>query len=570
MPINAKDVLKRYKRQKSDRSNWDSLWQELADYIVPRKNFIITKPLQGGSRQTNRLFDSTAIFANERLASTMQGTLTSSAFPWFSLKMRSEELNEVEEVKKWLEESSSMVLAALRQSNFESEMQELYLDIGGFGTGGMFIGERELERSGRFPGFRFRAMPVGNYTITEDEEGRVVSVFYEFELSVTAAEERFGKTNLSDDSQRKLDDDNKKDDKIKILHAVFRRPGINENQVTVTTPSRLLPWASLFIEIEKRKKLQEKGYHEFPFIVPRWAKAPGETYGRGPGMTALPDIRTLNRAVDLRFRAWAKAVDPPLSVIDRAVIGRVRLTPASINPTRSHDAIREIITQSRFDVSNVNEDRLIQSILRIFFHDLVQFRRKEGTPISATEAGIIFSLMERLLGPTLGRIRSEALAPLVNRLFRMMLRAGVLPRIPNAVLRAVEQNQAQIDVRYEGPLARAQRSAEVEAVEAVAALLLPLREAFPDIMDIIDADEMARGVAEQRGLPQRFIRSKASIVKIRSVRQEAQRQEREAANMERAAQALGKAGPGLRALGGLKPDQGSQRTPGIPQEAIAA
>ena len=45
----------------------------------------------------------------------------------------------------WLEDSVNRMLNTFNQSNFGSECQELYVDIGGFGTGSLFTEEVVAE-----------------------------------------------------------------------------------------------------------------------------------------------------------------------------------------------------------------------------------------------------------------------------------------------------------------------------------------------------------------------------------------------------------------------------------------
>ena len=67
---------KRYRTLQSQRSNWEKHWQELADYMLPRKADIVKKRTQGDKR-TDLIYDGTAIHAVELLASSLHGMLTS-------------------------------------------------------------------------------------------------------------------------------------------------------------------------------------------------------------------------------------------------------------------------------------------------------------------------------------------------------------------------------------------------------------------------------------------------------------------------------------------------------------
>ncbi len=93
---------RRFKQLQSQRSNWESHWQELADYMLPRKAEITRKRTQGDKR-TERIFDGTAIHAVELLASSLHGMLTSPSTPWFSMRYRNPALQGDDEANEWLE-----------------------------------------------------------------------------------------------------------------------------------------------------------------------------------------------------------------------------------------------------------------------------------------------------------------------------------------------------------------------------------------------------------------------------------------------------------------------------------
>ena len=78
---------RRYKTLHTQRSNWEKHWQELADYMLPRKADITKKRTQGDKR-TELIYDGTAVHAVELLSSSLHGMLTSPSTPWFSMRYR--------------------------------------------------------------------------------------------------------------------------------------------------------------------------------------------------------------------------------------------------------------------------------------------------------------------------------------------------------------------------------------------------------------------------------------------------------------------------------------------------
>jgi hypothetical protein len=142
------------------------------------------------------------------------------------------------------------------------------------------------------------------------------------------------------------------------------------------------------------------GYNEFPYLVPRWSKATGEIFGRSPSYNALPDIKTLNKAVEIGLKAWAKAIDPPLLVQDDGVIGRVRTTPAGITVVRNDGAVKPLQIGSNWQITDLKENQLRTAIRQAFYSDQLQLQ--DGPQMTATEVQVRYELMQRLLGPTLG------------------------------------------------------------------------------------------------------------------------------------------------------------------------
>ena len=84
MKLNVEQIIARFEKLHSDRVTWENHWQELADYILPRKNEIQRVPTPGEKRNL-RLFDSTAQQSNELLAGALHGMLTSPTNLFFSL-----------------------------------------------------------------------------------------------------------------------------------------------------------------------------------------------------------------------------------------------------------------------------------------------------------------------------------------------------------------------------------------------------------------------------------------------------------------------------------------------------
>ena len=272
------------------------------------------------------------------------------------------------------------------------------------------------------------------------------------------------------------------------------------------------------------------GYNEFPYLVPRWSKATGEIFGRSPSYNALPDIKTLNKAVEIGLKAWAKAIDPPLLVQDDGVIGRVRMTPAGITVIRNDGAVKPLQIGSNWQITDMKENQLRTAIRQAYYSDQLQLQ--EGPQMTATEVQVRYELMQRLLGPTLGRFQSEFLNPLIERVFGIMFRAGALMTAPDII------RDTTIDVEYVGPLARSQRMEEAVAIERLYQLAMNIAQVDPAIMDNIDHDNAIRMRAKLLGVPKTVMRGTDQVQEMRAAQAEAQQQAAMAQQAQSQAQAM--------------------------------
>jgi hypothetical protein len=141
-------------------------------------------------------------------------------------------------------------------------------------------------------------------------------------------------------------------------------------------------------------------------------------------------------------------------------------------------------------------------------------------------------LMQRLLGPTLGRFQSEFLNPLIERVFGIMYRAGALMPEPDII------KGSKIDVEYLGPLARSQRMEEAVSIERLYQLAMNVAQVDPAIMDNINHDEAIRLRGNLLGVPKTVLRGKDEVEEMRNARAEQQQMAAMAQEQQAQAQAM--------------------------------
>lgn len=489
---------RRYKTLKSQRTNWESHWQQLADYMLPRKADITKKRMQGDKR-TELIFDGTAIHAVELLAASLHGMLTSPSTPWFSMRYRDPELQQNDVANEWLEASLDQMYKAFQRSNFQQEIHELYYDLVVFGTAAFYV---EAEPNG----IRFACRHIAEICVSENQDGRVDTVYRHFKMSARAIAMQFPEPNLSAKIKKDLEDDPYKEHDL--VHVIYPRSEAGGKA------SKDKPVASVYYTADDKQLLSESGFDEFPFMVTRFVKDSVSTYGRSPAMTALPDVKMLNKMSETTIKAAQKQIDPPLMVPDDGFMMPIRTTPGSLNFYRSgtRDRMEPLQIGANNPLGLNMEEQRRNAIRQAFFVD--QLLLGQGSNMTATEVLQRNEEKMRLLGPVLGRLQAELLQPMISRSFALLLRGGLLPTPPE------ELQGMDIDIEYVSPLAKAQKLTDLQSMLRGFEVMLQMAQVAP-VMDYLDEDGLVQYVVETTGMPARVIRGKAEVDQMRRAKAEA-------------------------------------------------
>ena len=523
----TKGLLSRFDRLQGQRENWETHWQEVADYMQPRKADV-TKRRARGDKRMEQVFDSSPIQAVELLAASLHGMLTNPSTPWFTLRFKDEEIENDDEAKLWLEASTDAMYTAFNRSNFQQEIFELYHDLITFGTAAMFIEEDDDDI------IKFSTRHINEIFIAENDKGRIDTIYRKFKISARAAIQKFGQT-VSADVQTKA----KKDpyEEIEILHAVYPRTDFNPNKRDKAN----MPFESVYMEYKNGNELSVGGFREFPFVVPRYLKASNEIYGRSPAMTALPDVKMLNEMSKTTIKAAQKQVDPPLLVPDDGFLLPVRTVPGGLNFYRSgtRDRIEPLNIGANNPLGLNMEQQRRESIRAVFYVN--QLMMQQGPQMTATEVIQRNEEKMRLLGPVLGRLQSELLKPLIDRVFAVLLRNNMLPQAPEFL------SGRDVEIEYVSPLAKAQKSTELQSIMRAVEILGSLANVAP-VFDYVNFDNLVKHLADIVGVPQKILKTQSQVNAERQAQAQQQEQMQSMQQLQQVAKAGGDIAPLAKAL----------------------
>jgi hypothetical protein len=524
----AKDLFRRFNKLKSQRQNWESHWQEVADYMMPRKADI-TKTRSKGDKRTELIFDSSPLHALELLAASLHGMLTNPSVPWFSLSFKNTNVIDKDAANEWLESATEKMYDVFNRSNFQQEIFELYHDLITFGTASMYVEEDDDEVC------RFSTKHIGEIYIAENAKGRIDTVFRKFKISVRAAVEKFGIENFSTKVKAMYQKDPYEE--IDLLHVVYPREKFDPKK----KDAKNMPFASCYLELEEKNEISVSGFNEFPYVVPRYLKASFEIYGRSPAMTALPDVKMLNEMCKTTIKAAQKQVDPPLLVPDDGFILPVRTVPGGLNFYRS--GTRDRIEPLNIGANNplgLNMEEQRRNAIRDTFY-VNQLMMQSGPQMTATEVIQRNEEKMRLLGPVLGRLQSELLKPMIDRVFAIMLRKKMFIQPPDFLA------GQDIQIEYVSPLAKAQRNSELQSITRALQLFGSLSNIAP-VFDHIDTDALVSHLADLVGVPAKVLNSQSQVNAIRQQKQQAAQQQQQMQMLEQVSKAGGAIAPLAKAL----------------------
>jgi hypothetical protein len=526
----ASALMKRYQTLQTNRSHWESHWQELGDYVCPRKADI-TKKRTGGDKRTELIFDGTAIHAAELMSASLHGMLTNAATPWFDLRYENDELNGDDEAKEWLEGATDVMYQHLARSNFQEQIHELYSDLVTFGTGVIFIENDDDD------GFRFSTRHIAEVYVSEDEQGRVDTVFRKYKTTARAAVRQFGDAKVTQRVAKLNTDDPYAE--IELLHIVMPREDRDRRKRNAVNK----PFASIYLDPGEKMIIGESGFDEFPYCVPRFLKASFEIgYGRSPAMTALPDTKMVNKMSEIVIRASQLQIHPPLMVPDDGFMLPVRTTPGGLNFYRSgtRDRIEPLNIGANNPLGEMQLEQRRQAIRAAFYVD--QLILGTGPQMTATEVVQRTEEKMRLLGPVLGRLQAELLQPLIGRCFAILSRQKAFAAAPPVLL------DGKINIEYVSPLAKAQRTGDVQGILQMIEFLMPLMQLDQGVADYLDMDGLAKHIIKVTGTPATVVRGEGEVSGIRENRAAAMQQEQELMAAQQVATAAGEAAPALRAV----------------------
>lgn len=517
---------------KTERAPLHAELQDVVDYVRPSAGSFISPNQSPNQPRTSvgKLYDDTAVNSLHLFASGLMSMTVRPDELWMNLLAPDEALNQRDDVRLWLYQATSAMYSVFNSPKlgFYPSAHTFALEAGSFGT--MVTGQFSSPKN--FINFNTRFL--GECYIGQNMDGEANTVSREFRVPASDFQKRFG--SVPEVVQKELGT-GRPNTLFDVVHMVTERD-INDTVQGSKTPGNK-PFSHDYFLVQSKETLSKGGHDEFPWQVSRWTQYAGDTYGRGCAIEALPSIRMLNQMSKDNLRVGNIAADPAWQVPDDGFMLPLRTSPRSVNYYRAGDPDSRAYPL-RSDFSGVPfsvelEDRRARMVQRMFYTDLMLSVLNKNKEMTLGEVQQIVEEQSRMMVPYVLRLQKEWLSPMIDRVFAMCYRAGIIPPPPDVL------KGRDLVVEYRSPISQAQKSVYAVRLQRAMSLVTPIAQVDQSVLDNLNLDRTTKWLmADVFGLPASVLNNESEVKQIRTNRAKVSMEESQKQDMMAAADAQAK------------------------------
>jgi hypothetical protein len=411
-------IKKRRAKAWDGRAPWQSIYQEAYDFAVPMR-----RPAGPGKlKYTDRLFDMTAPMSAMYFAGQLQRDLFPAGQPTFVLEpgpiaAMALGKSERDKLERILEGTSALMHPFFLAGDWDTAIHEMCIDLA-VGTGALLPVKGTPDKP-----VHFCAIPFDQIAVGVDAFGRVN--FVSWKQDGLDMEQIVGAFPNG------------------IFPGDFVEKAKNTNSTTVTLYQDFYQdqdpqggWHFVAYVDQSVVPIAHERYRTQPIAVPRYYRVPGESYGRGVILTALPTIKTLNKVQELALKTAAISM---LGIWGYRSGGTfnpdtVRMGPGEFWAMQSTGGvlgpdITRLDTPGSLNVANVLVGDLQGQIKQAMFD--TRLPEYQGTPRSASEMAARMQQRTNIHIGAFGRLVNEIMPIIVPRVAEILYDFRLLPQVTN-------------------------------------------------------------------------------------------------------------------------------------------
>jgi hypothetical protein len=538
----ARDVLSRQNEFEHERSEYEQVWEQVAEFCDPdapdqfrnRGSSGRGNQAERSERRGARVYDNTINSAANRLAAGMESLVIPQSEKWHGISTAAIDDEETDEEMEWGEGLRDFLFGMRYSapSHFVPATQACIRNVVRYGPAYLYAEEG-------FDGtlIRYSSIPVVEAYIARNR-WEVVDTFHrKYERTARQCAQLFGYDKLPAIIKTMVDDPAKQEEKVTLLQCVKPREERRTYRIGNTTDYLDTEFVSYHVIESEAEIVKESGFRTFPVATFSWRRYEGDTYGISPTIEALTTVREINAVRRTTLRSLQQVTDPALAYSDQAD------DIPSLDPGGSYRGL--VDEQGRMLVQPINtgtDPRMAieyaaqrgEDIRDMLFVNLFQILI-QNPQMTATEALIRQEEKGALLGPS-GSIIQSGFAINLDRELSILEGKGLYepgsrfvppPSLAGKTIRPT----------FTSPLDILRKAAESRDADLVVTSAVQYATAAqdPSILDNIDADEFLHIKKEASRAPQRLLRTKDEVNKMREARQQAAQAQQGMAAMQQMA-----------------------------------
>ena len=538
LQLDKKKYKSKVRQMEENRQDYLKRWKAIRDYQLPYIGCFddTADTTDYARRRDTNIYHSVAWQANQSFAAGVMSGLTPPSRQWFRLIWSNDTMKNHPEAGELLDKRMNILQDVLLKSNFYNAIHSAYLELA-FGQAPLAIFQDADT------GVHFVPFTVGTYMMENGPDGIVDTFCTKYEMTARQLADKFGADRLPSSIRAELENGG-----VKTKHKLWWlvEPNRFHDRNKEVMDKYHMKYLSLYwLEEGEKDFLDIGGFQEWPIPVARYLVTGNETYGKGPGWFAEGDSKGLQKLEKDDIIAVELGIKPPMAASATTAKQGINLTPGSYTVVERNEPVTPL-----FNV-NVNLQHLQEKILdlqdrikRAYSADLfMMLERLEDKNMTAQE--VLQRKQEQLqqLGPVVQRLQFEFLRKIIERVYNILDRAGILPQPEDAELALALSNE-EVTIEYISPLAQAQKMAGMTNIEQAIAFTGQLAQFDQSVLDKIDFAKTIDSYFDMVGAPASIKRTEEEYEAIQQQKAQAMA---EAKQQEQMAQAVQMAAPAAQA-----------------------
>ncbi|WP_082597144.1 portal protein [Pseudovibrio sp. POLY-S9] len=433
--------LAKVKRRSDDawgkRAPWTRLYQDAYDYCIPMRR----PGGNGNAAQTpDRLFDMTAPASAMAFAGNLQRDLFPSGQENFELEagpLAAMALDEkdVKTYNRHLAKTSKLIHPFFLNGDWDTAVHEACIDLAA-GSGALI----PLKGDQHNPVF-YASIPFDQLAVGCDAWGRVNFVSWKQTFTYEQLRDAFKDGKFPENIKSKVR--SHPNSEVEVRQDFFQ-----------DARGRSAGWHMVVYVQECSTPIKHEHYRTQPIAIPRYYRVPGEAYGRGVILTALPSIKTVNKAQELALKSAAISMlgiwgyraggtfNPDTSRLAPGEFWAMQSTGGMLGPD-----IQRLDAGGRLDIGNMIIGNLQGQIRDAMFD--TRLPEYNGTPKAASEITARMRQKADVHIGAFGRLVREIMPVIVPRTTEILFDAGVLTQVTPRI------DELLLSIKVKSPMAAA-------------------------------------------------------------------------------------------------------------------